>query len=265
MSVGRGRLADHPYVRWGEGPPLVVIAGLNDPLCRVTESLPFAVVSLAFCRRAARAFDRSAYFVSRPSGHAPGTTTREMAEGYADVLAELGGADVLGLSMGGFVAHHLADLSGRVRSLVLGLAATRLSPAGRRTVRKWREWARRGEWSRFYHAGVDAVSGGVANALGHVVAAGYARFHEPRVPDDVVVECTACLDHEAPGPVDAPALVVGGTRDPFFDEREFAAAADALGGEFARVDGAGHEALVHRAGEFDGAVASFLARSADRA
>lgn len=46
--------------------------------------------------------------VSCPPGLPEGVSTRELAEGYASVLEETGPADVMGLSLGGFVVQRLA-------------------------------------------------------------------------------------------------------------------------------------------------------------
>ena len=75
--------------------------------------------------------------VSRPP--TPGGTVRDMAAGYATVLDRIGAeatlcderVDLLGLSMGGFVAGELAaSQPERVGRLVFGLAAARLSDEG---------------------------------------------------------------------------------------------------------------------------------------
>lgn len=259
-----GTVAGHPYVRYGSGEPLVVVAGLNDPLMRVTDALWFVGVVAAYCRRCARKFDRAVHFVSRPAGIPAGTTTREMARGYAEVAERLGPpVDLLGLSMGGFlVAHLAADRPDLVDRAVFGLAAARLSDHGRATVRQWGRWAAAGEWVRVYRAGVDAVSVGPLRRVGHAVARAYATLSsEPPTAGDFGASVRACLAHDATPrlvEVEAPALVVGGTRDPFFTVEEFRATARGLDAAFARLDGAGHEAVVHRPRAFDAPIAAFL-------
>jgi pimeloyl-ACP methyl ester carboxylesterase len=260
-GVAAGTLAGHPSLRVGEGDPLVVVSGLNDPLCRVGERAFFDALVAAYCRRCARAFDRAVYFVSRPAGLDPDASTRDMARGYADVLEALDRGVVLGLSMGGFVAHHLAaERPDLVEAVVFGLAADCLSPHGAATVARWREWADVGHWLPIYRAGVEAVFAPPVATLGALAATAYDRVvAAPRAPADFVISASACLDHHCTRTLSVPALVVGGTRDPFFSERRFRETARALDARFARLDGASHRALVHRAGEFDAAIGDFLA------
>lgn len=53
--------------------------------------------------------DYSVYVISRPRSLSHGATIADMADGYADVIsAELGQADVVGVSMGGQIGLELA-------------------------------------------------------------------------------------------------------------------------------------------------------------
>lgn len=263
----RGRIAGHPYVAWDggeDGEPLVVLPGLNDPLARAGEHAWFDALAASFCRRLGRACrragaPRAVYYVSRPAGLAPDATARSMADGYAAALDALGRVvDVLGVSMGGFLAPPLAARSRRVRSVVLALSADRLSAHGRASVRKWREWAERGEWGRVGRAGARAVARGLPRVAGRIGARAWALGGGPRAPRDFRVSADACLDHAWDGPLAVPALVVGGTRDPFFTDAAFDRAAERLGARRERLHGWGHEVLLHGAGAFDPAVAGFL-------
>ncbi len=264
-----GQRRDHPYVRVGPPPeesgetPLVVVTGLNDPLLRVTDALWFAgaVASLGV-RLRARGYPGAVYVYSRPVGLPADHTTRDMARALARALPAPS-VDLLGVSMGGFVAQHLAaDAPDRVDHLVCGLAGARLSPRGRDLIERWREWAAAGEWGRIYRAGADAVAVGPLRRAMRAATYPYERLVSmPPAAVDFDVSARACLSHDASDAlagVEVPTLVVGGTEDPFFAAEEFRRTADVADAPFARLDGLGHEAVVCEGPRFDRPVLEFL-------
>ncbi|MFC6835785.1 alpha/beta fold hydrolase [Halomarina ordinaria] len=269
MSDALGDLDGHPFVRVdGEGTPLVVVVGLNDPLLRVTDALWFAASVAALGRRLRRrGYPGPVYLLSRPVGLPRDATTRTLAADLGEVLDanDLAPANLLGLSMGGFLVQHLAaDRPDLVERAVCGLAADRLSPHGRRTVERWRAWGAAGEWGRIYRAGSDVVAVGALRRLLRAGTYPYERLASvPPAAVDFDVSARASLAHDAGdrlASVDAPTLVVGGTRDPFFSERAFRRTADGLhDGRFVRLDGLGHEAVICAGERFDRPVVDFLA------
>jgi pimeloyl-ACP methyl ester carboxylesterase len=262
-SIDRGTVAAYPSVAYGEGPPLLVLPGVNDPLLRAGERRWFDLVLASYCRRQARVCaaagaPRTVYYCSRPP-NVP-DSVREMALGYRRVLDRLGPCDVLGISMGGFLALELARADNRVRSVTLGLAAARLSRHGRQSIRTWQAWAEQGEWLRIYWAGVRSVVTGIRRAVGGLAA---RAFDATRSPDtrDVARTLAATLAFDARSwldEVEPPALVVGGTADPFFTDAAFEAAAAELGGRHVRLDGWGHDAVIEGGRLVDESVARFL-------
>ncbi|MFD1515562.1 alpha/beta fold hydrolase [Halomarina rubra] len=270
-TVRLGERAGHPFVRVGppadrtDDPPLVVVTGLNDPLLRVTDSLWFAgVVASLGVRLRRRGYPGPVYLTSRPVGLPEDHTTRAMGRDLAQFLAGFDRpADLLGVSMGGFVAHHCAtDAPERVRRLVLGLAGARLSEHGRHTVERWREWAARGEWGRIYRAGCDAVAVGPLRRAMRAATYPYERLVDyPPAGVDFALSVDACLAHDARERVPpVPTLVVGGTTDPFFTADAFERTAASLDAPFVRLDGVGHEAVVCTGERFDSPVLEFLSR-----
>lgn len=253
-----GRL---PYYRVGDGPKtLLFVPGLNDAFGGRADWRIAQVLGQTY-----RGFtdEYTVWTVSRPRGLDSGTTTRDLAGSYATVLDELGGADVLGYSMGGFVAQHLAaDYPELVNSLVVGASADRLSERGASIVEKWRELAANGEWGRLYDSVASEgyvgwrkrVYPSMARILGGVVS--------PPVPSDVVVSCDACLEHDTADRLDeiaAPTLVVGGTEDPLFTESRLRATKEGIpGAKLALLRGAGHAAMDEYHDRFTGVVRRFL-------
>jgi pimeloyl-ACP methyl ester carboxylesterase len=264
-----GRIHDHPFVRVRAAdpdpptPPLVVVPGLNDPLLRVTGTPWYAALMALFARRyAAR---RDVYVVSRPLDTPD--TTRELAQGYVPVLEAVGPANVLGLSMGGFLVQHLAaDHPDLVERAVLGLAAARLSADGREVVGRWRDWGQEGEWGRVYGDAYDAVATGPLRRLLRLGGAGYARLAPgAESPVDFARAADACLVHDATdrlGDVAVPTLVVGGTADPFFEEADFRETAAGIpDADLAVLSGLGHEAVLCHPRSFDAQLARFFDRT----
>ncbi|WP_122090014.1 alpha/beta fold hydrolase [Halalkalicoccus subterraneus] len=264
IPVRRGRWADHPYIAVGGGPrTLLVIPGLNDPLCRVTDRWWFSLLVATYCSRYTGR--HTVAMVSRPPGVAENATTRELAAGYANVLKETGPADVMGLSMGGFLLAHLAaDHPENVEHAVFGLAADRLGARGRAVVERWCEHARGGEFRPIYAEAADAVTSGLRGPIVRGAAGLYGRLATPSPDDrrDFLVSAEACLAHDASDRldgIDVPTLVIGGTDDPFFSaERYRETAAGIPHAHLVEIPEAGHEAVLDRRREFDGAIRDLL-------
>lgn len=253
-----------PYHRFGGGDvPLVVVPGLSDALQPAgTSSLTGATLEYGLFR-AYREYD--VWVVSRPRDLPGEATTQSMADDYAALLDRIGPAHVLGISMGGLIAQHLAaDHPDLVRRLVLGVAGSRVGPEGRETLDRWAAW---GGKHRFRDVYLDAV---VVTYTGYrrllyppVVRAASRLLPEPAAPDDFVVSCAACRDHdgtEALPEIDARTLVIGGSHDHFFPEatlRETAAGIDDAA--LALLGGTGHAAYEERRGDWDATVTAFLA------
>ncbi|MFC5973336.1 alpha/beta fold hydrolase [Halomarina salina] len=267
--IALGERASHPFVRVGPPAeasgetPLVLVTGLNDPLLRVTDALWFSgVVATYGVRLRRRGYPGPVYLTSRPVGRPADDTTRDMGH---DLAAFLDGfdrpADLLGVSMGGFVANHCAvDHPDRVRRLVLGLAAARLSDHGRARIREWRDWADAGEWGRIYRAGCDAVAVGPLRRAMRAATYPYDAFVSyPPAGVDFAPAVDACLAHDASERAPPlPTLVVGGTEDPFFTTGEFRRTGELLDAPFHRLDGLGHEAVVCAGERFDEPMLEFL-------
>jgi pimeloyl-ACP methyl ester carboxylesterase len=283
-GVETGRIAGHPFVRagprgdpdggrggreagGGDGRPLVLIPGLNDPLQRVCDSRWYALAMWGYCRRWADG--RPVYVASRPRGLPADADTRSLARGYADVLAALcdrhdaDRADAFGISMGGFLVAHLAadrpDLVGRA---VLALAADHLADRGRALVDRWLAHARRSRWLPVYLAAAGVVARGWRRRAMRAAVRVHDLLTDPVVPEDFRITARATLAHDAGdrlAGIERPTLVVGGDGDPFFSLERFRATARAIpGGRFARLRGASHEAVIQHPGVFEAPIREFL-------
>lgn len=119
-----------PYLRLGEGPPLVMSPGLGPE--HANPSGMWRRMALASAAPFAEHF--TVYLVQRRPGLPPGATVSDVAADYAVAIErDLGGPVLLhGTSTGGSVALRLAiDHPHLVRRMVLAAAACRLSANGR--------------------------------------------------------------------------------------------------------------------------------------
>ena len=264
-SVEYGHLGRFPYHRVGDGDRrLLVVPGLSDAL---GPQGPSRATAEWFARRfyadLTDVFD--VWVVSRPRGMPEEYTTRDVAGEYASLLDRTGPASVLGLSMGGLIAQHLAaDYPDLVDKLVLGVSGHRLGDEGRRAVRRWRDWAEAGEWLELALDATAATYAGYRRLLYPPLlrAANGVASLEPENPADAVTSCRACLGHDAEDEldaVDAPTLVLGGAADRLFPESVLRKTTREIpDAKLGLLGGVGHGAPEERRGAFNRAVRSFL-------
>ena len=216
-------LGEFPYVRIGSGPEnLVILPGItleNEPPGRVTAW----TYRFGFGRFAE---SYTTYVINRRRGMPPGYTTQDMAADYAAVLEqELGPSHLMGFSTGGDVAQYVAiDHPAAVRSLILVVSACRLSEEGRETCERWLTLAREGSWQELR---ADMASVNVTSEANKRLARAFMKvfgglvFRVPSDPSDFLTTLEADLAHDTAGrlgEISAPALIIGGTEDPFFSE-----------------------------------------------
>jgi pimeloyl-ACP methyl ester carboxylesterase len=218
------------HVRFGNGPhTLVVLPGMaldNGQPGRLTA----AAYAQSFRPLARR---HTVHIVRRRPGLAPGTTTRDLADRYAETLrAEIGPARIMGLSTGGLIAQELAVVAPElVERLVLVVTGARIAPAGRELCERWRSLAVAGRWGALRgELAAVAVDGSLAQRLARLLGRLSGRAPAGTDGDDFLATVDAVLAHDATATlagVKAPTLVIGGAVDPFFPAallRETAAA-----------------------------------------
>ncbi len=126
-----------PFLRLGQGPPLVMVAGLT-PRHEVPRGWERRM-ALTSARPLGRHF--TVYAVNRKRGLAPGESMSDIAAHLANAIEHDLGEPVFltGTSTGGSVVLQLAiDRPDLVRRLVVIASAYRLGPRGRRYRRRWR-------------------------------------------------------------------------------------------------------------------------------
>src|SRR5918997_2344413 len=210
-----------PRLSFGDGPPLVVFPGLG-----MSNANPAGLQrwgELRLLAPLARAF--TVHRVGRPVGLEPGTTMKDLANGYAGALGdEFGGpVDVLGISTGGSLALQLAaDRPGLVRRLVGGGAAYRLSEHGRAFQRRVAQLSAAGDRRGLSRMQAPDVAD---SPLGRRVAgcllwlAGPLLIRRRWDPSDMIATIEAEDDFDLGGrlhEISAPTLIIGGGRDRFY-------------------------------------------------
>ena len=269
METERTRIADHPVIRFGQGDrSLVIIPGLNDSL---QGDKPSRFTRLLLERHYMRAFveEFDVYVVGRPRELPEDVTTRDLAADYATVLAELGEADVVGMSMGGLIGQYLGiEHSENVRNLVVALAGPTLSEQGQGLVTEWMEAGQDGRWEDVYLGTVEST---YSSASKRTVYGALFKLpgvvNTPPYPNDFIRSAQACLNHDSTDRLEritTPTLVLGGEQDALFDAEDLREMAAILpNGRLCIIEGTGHGAFEERRSEFTTAITSFLTDSVE--
>lgn len=264
METELTTIADHPVVRFGNGEQrLIILPGLSDAL-QGDETSRFTRLLLEryYMRPFADNFD--VYVVSRPRNLPEETTTGELTAGYAEVLSEIGPADVLEMSMGGLIAQYLAiDHPDHIRKLIVALAGPQLSGRGHDIVSGWIDAATAGNWREVYLGTIEATySSASKRAVYGSLFKLPGMISEPPYPADFVSSATACLSHNTTDELDAislQTLVLGGIQDVIFYADDLREMADTIPDARLRLlEDTGHGAFEERRTAFYKAVVSFL-------
>ena len=260
FSAKNGRTGDTDYVRFGSGERvLIMLPGLGDGLQTVKgTALPMALMY----RRLTKDF--TVYMFSRKNDLPEGHTTRDMAHDLAEAMEALSieKASVLGVSMGGMIAQHLAiDHPEKIEKLILVVTASRLNPLLTESVEEWLAQAKRGDHTALMDSNVRKIYSERYYRQNKWLIPIMGKLTKPKSYRRFLVQAQACLTHdayEALPKITAPTFVIGGEQD------------RCLGGDAsreiaARIPGAklhmypqwGH-GLYEEAKDFMGLVLSFL-------
>ena len=212
VSLGDSEM---PCAAFGRGSrTLVLLPGLGDGLKTVRGmALPLAWMYRRFAR------DFRVLVLSRKTPLAENSTTADMAEDVACALEQLGvsRAAVVGVSMGGMIAQHLAiGYPELVEQLVLVATCPCPNPILEEAVEGWMDMARRGD-----HRALMVDNGRRIYSDGYLKKYGWmfpvaALFSKPRSYRQFLIMAQACRTHDARAglvSIQAPTLVVGGERD----------------------------------------------------
>ncbi len=207
--------AQMEYVRFGTGPKhLVMLPGLGDGLRTVKgTALPMALMYRAFAK------DYTVWMFSRRDSLPEGFSTRDMARDQAAAMDALGieKAHVVGVSMGGMIAQHLAvDYPEKVGNLVLVVTSARPIPILLESLGEWVTHARRGDHAALMDSNLRRIYSEDYYRKNKWMIPLVGKLTKPKSYDRFFVQAEACRGHDAFAAlpkITAPTLVVGGERD----------------------------------------------------
>ncbi|AFK19333.1 alpha/beta hydrolase [Haloferax mediterranei ATCC 33500] len=267
MDLDYGTLdGRRPYYRFGDSDadPLFVLPGLSDAFQREEPNRGTAMILSSLFREFS---DRDVWVVGRPQHLPVGSSTRDMAAGYATVIDEhdLWPTDVIGVSMGGLVAQYLAaDYGDYVDSVALVSAGTRLGGHGENVMRRWRNLAGKGKWADIVAEMARESATGYEQTLAPTLLKAAGRFVDfrPVVPADAVISCTACLEHDSReilDDIDAPTIIAAGDADRLFPEPRLREAKDGIDdATLALFKGESHDLATSESRELNGILRRFF-------
>ena len=215
FSAKNGRTGDTDYVRFGSGERvLIMLPGLGDGLRTVKgTALPMALMY----RKLAKDF--TIYMFSRKNDLPEGHTTRDMAYDLAEAMEALGieKASVLGVSMGGMIAQHLAiDHPEKIEKLILVVTAPRPNPLLTESVGEWLAQAKQGDHTALMESNVRRIYSESYYRKNKWLIPIMGKLTKPRSYCRFFVQAQACLTHDAwedLPKISAPTFVIGGEQD----------------------------------------------------
>ena len=202
-------------IRFGSGPrSLIMLPGLGDGVTTVRgKALPMALMYRMFAR------DFTVFMLSRRENLPQGATTRDMARDVCLAMDALGieRADVLGVSMGGMIAQHLAaEAPQRVNRLVLAVTCSESGVNIRQAVEEWNAMAEAGDHTAFMDSNVRLIYSDDYYRKSRWLIPVMGKLTRPASYSRYFVQAAACLGHNATdvlGAIAAPTLVIGGGQD----------------------------------------------------
>lgn len=203
------------YIRFGTGDRiLVMLPGLGDGLRSMKgTALPMAFMYRMFAK------DFTVYAFSRKNDLPQGYTTRDMAEDLAEAMDLLGipKADILGVSMGGMIAQHLAiDYPEKVDKLILTVTSARPNPILTESIDQWVSCAKRNDHTALMDSNLRRIYSDSYYRKNKWMVPILGKLTKPKSYDRFYVQADACLSHnayESLNQIQVPTLVIGGEKD----------------------------------------------------
>ena len=171
-------------------------------------------------------------------------------------------ADVLGVSMGGMIAQHLAiDYPEKVGKLILTVTSARPNPILEASIDEWVSCAKRGDHTAFMDSNVRRIYSEAYYRKNRWLVPIMGKLTKPKSYERFLIQADACLKHSAYENlhrIQTPTLVIGGGMDNVLGgdvSREIAA--QIPGAQLRMYDQLSH-GLYEEAGDFNQTVLDFL-------
>ncbi len=203
------------YFSFGNGnKTLLMLPGLGDGLRTVKgTAMPIAWMYRAFAKQ------YTVFVFSRINELTYGYTTKDMARDVSLAMDALGirTASVLGISLGGMIAQHLAaDYPSRIEKAVLAVTLSKSNNTMQTVVQSWLAMAKAGTYKKLM---IDTAEKSYSEA--------YLRSHrwiyplmglvgKPKDASRFIIQAESCLGHNAYdslASIKCPTLVLGGRMD----------------------------------------------------
>lgn len=249
----------YEYVKMGKNNSkrkILVIPGLNDEMIRTTRYPLY----LRYHYRGLQ--NRQVIVASRKKGLNKDITTKEMARHYREIIDEEGPCNVLSISMGGFIAQHLATETDKIEKLVLGFTGTRLGESGRKKIKDWINLLKEDRTAEFYRKVSEDTFSGLKKPFYKLTGTAlWGKFSRP--PREDLIACSeACLEHDTTteaSKIETDTMMIGGRSDDFFPENIISETAQKIGAETRYIDGR-HAAFQQNSSEFHDEARRFFDR-----
>lgn len=210
-----GIAAGAEYIRFGSGRKnLIMLPGLGDGLRTMKgTALPMALYYRCLAK------EYTVYMFSRKTRLPQGCTTRDMARDLVEAMDELGigTASVVGVSMGGMIAQHLAaDYPDRVEKLVLVVTAARENPILLESLEEWVACAQKDDHRALMDSNMRRIYSESYYRKNRWMVPVTGLLTKPKSYDRFLTMAEACRTHNAFGrlaEITAPTLVMGGEKD----------------------------------------------------
>ncbi len=203
------------YAEFGNGEKnLIMIPGLGDGL-RTDNKLAhmYALLYGKFAK------DYKVYVFSQKTEMPDRYSTRKMARDIKDAMDMIGikQADVIGVSLGGMIAQHLAaDYPEKVKKLVLVVTSARKNQYIQAAISSWIEMAKRGDYRRLMIDNFKKMYTKEYLEKNKWVMPVASKIGKPKSYDRFIIMANACIHHDAYEKLEkirANTLVIGGALD----------------------------------------------------
>lgn len=248
------------YAVFGNGSKnLIMIPGLGDGLRTDTKLAAFYAV---LYRKFAKEY--TVYVFSQKNVMPEKYSTRKMAKDMKEAMGilDIEKADVIGVSLGGMIAQHLAaDYPEIVEKLVLAVSSSRKNQYTQSAVSGWIEMAKRGDYRKLMVDSLKKMYTKEYIEKNRWMMSIAGKIGKPKSFERFITMGYACLYHDAYEKLEkiqAPTFVIGGALDRTLGGKASAELAERIPNAELKIYPQYGHALYDEAKDFNQVVLEFL-------